>query len=162
MPDNNTQDPRPNWSEYFFGIAEAVSKRASCPGAKVGVVIVDPRDNHILSTGYNGSAPGESHCFDIGCLKDPNIHDGHCRRVIHAEMNAIGHAARHGTELRGAHLYTFFDRGESKSYELSSKSENPIADFPCLKCGQLIMATGIKEAFVYSGSRVAMFHNVSS
>src|SRR5688572_27353982 len=85
---------RPDWTEYFMGIAEAVSKRASCPRASVGAVLIDG-DCRILATGYNGSATNEPHCLDAGCL----IEDGHCQRAIHAEMNAVGYAARHGVSL---------------------------------------------------------------
>ncbi len=91
---------RPNWDDYFMLIAESVASRASCPRASVGVVIVST-DNRILSTGYNGSPPGELDCLEAGCT----IEDEHCQRAIHAEVNAIGHAARHGVELRGGRLY---------------------------------------------------------
>lgn len=33
-----------------------------CHSRKIGVVIVDPEDNRILGTGYNGPPPGTPHC----------------------------------------------------------------------------------------------------
>ena len=54
---------RPTWNEYFFAIAKVVASRATCPRALCGCVIVNPKTNHILSTGYNGAPPNESHCW---------------------------------------------------------------------------------------------------
>lgn len=73
-------------SEYFLGIALTVAQRSTCGRANVGAVLVNDL-YHIVATGYNGSPPGADHCIDegVGCL----IHEGHCIRTIHAEMNAI-------------------------------------------------------------------------
>ena len=92
-------DGRPDWPDYFMGVAEAVSKRASCPRASIGAVIVAP-DHTIVSTGYNGAPPGEPHCLDDGCI----IEDNHCQRSIHAEMNALVFARR---PLQGCHIYVY-------------------------------------------------------
>lgn len=91
---------RPTWHDYFTEIAAVVAKRATCPRAHCGAVLVSP-DNRILGTGYNGSAPGEPHCMDVGCLME----DGHCQRALHAEVNAIAFAARHGVRIEGARIY---------------------------------------------------------
>ena len=74
---------RPDWDRYFIRIAKEVASRSTCPRAAVGAVIV--KDNHIISTGYNGAVPGKPHCEDEGC----NVMDGHCQRAVHAEINAI-------------------------------------------------------------------------
>lgn len=159
---SNNNKKRASWRDYFLSIAEVVGTRATCPGASVGVVIVDPQTNRILSTGYNGSAPGDQHCTDVKCLKSPEINDNHCRRVIHAETNAIGHAARYGTALKGAHMYTSFSRGLAIGYALPRRYDGPLSDFPCLKCGQLMQATGIKEAYLKEGLNIVRFYNEAS
>ena len=101
MPDWVDPDTlRPSWDDYFFTIAGAVARRASCPRAQVGAVIVSA-DHYILSTGYNGAPPGLPHCFEVGC----RIEDGHCQRALHAEANAIAHAARNGVNIKGGTLY---------------------------------------------------------
>lgn len=41
-------------------IAEIVSKRSTCIKRKVGAILI--KDNHILSTGYNGAPSGFTHC----------------------------------------------------------------------------------------------------
>lgn len=127
---------RPNWDEYFFQIAEVVSRRSTCR-VKVGVVAVDD-EHHILMTGYNGSVPGEDHCTDVGCKfygyiapedlspfyhSTPTKVTRRCLRAVHAEQNAIGHAARRGISLEGATWY-FYPYG------------------PCQQCLLLLAVTG--------------------
>jgi deoxycytidylate deaminase len=59
MPSQSPQQiqgtDRPHWGIYFMQIAKDVAARSTCPRASVGAVIV--KDNHILSTGYNGAPP---------------------------------------------------------------------------------------------------------
>jgi dCMP deaminase len=74
---------RSDWDTYFLEIARAVAKRSTCPRLNVGCVIT--LNNKILTTGYNGSSPGEKHCDEVGC----HIVDNHCKRTIHAETNAL-------------------------------------------------------------------------
>ena len=73
---------RPTWDKYFMEIAKQVATRSTCERKQVGAVIV--RDKNILSTGYNGSIRGLSHCDEVGHLME----NGHCVRTIHAEINA--------------------------------------------------------------------------
>ena len=90
---------RPDWDDYFMGLAKAASERASCPRASIGAVIVRP-DNSVVSTGYNGAPRGEPHCLDEGCI----VEDGHCQRAIHAEMNALVYARE---PLNGYRIYVY-------------------------------------------------------
>lgn len=113
---------RLSWDEYFINIAREVSRRATCPRASVGAVIV--KDHRILSTGYNGAAPGEPHCTDEGCI----IVDSHCTRVIHAEVNAVAQAAKFGVCIDGATLYYWDSQQRTPS---------------CPNCNQVMKATGI-------------------
>ena len=50
--------------EYYLQIAETVSLRSTCIRRQYGAVIV--KDDRIISTGYNGSARGETNCCDVG------------------------------------------------------------------------------------------------
>ena len=92
-------DNRPPWDIYFLKLAMLVSERATCPRMHCGCVLV--KDKRILSTGYNGSIPGDAHCEDDGCM----IVDNHCVRTIHAEMNAIIQCSVHGISTHGATAY---------------------------------------------------------
>jgi len=110
---------RPSWDEYFMELAQVVAKRSTCNRRSVGAVLV--RDKRILTTGYNGSTPGQAHCTDVGCL----MVDNHCVRAIHAEQNAIIQGALHGIDLRGAVCY--------------------VTSAPCVHCSKMLIAAGIKR-----------------
>ena len=122
---------RISWDDYFLQIAKVIASRSTCPRASVGAVIV--KDNRIIATGYNGSLPGEPHCTEVGCL----IVNGHCERVIHAEMNAVAQAAKMGAPVDGATLY-YYD-----SLMRSAGS--------CSKCSQVMAAAGIKRLVSRNG-----------
>ena len=110
---------RAPWDTYFMNIARTVAERATCDRKHVGAVIV--RDKTILSTGYNGSIRGMEHCDEAGHLME----DGHCIRTVHAEANAILQAAKNGTAIDGATLY-------------STAS-------PCWPCFSLVANSGIRR-----------------
>ncbi|MFH0733822.1 MAG: deaminase [bacterium] len=115
---------RPSWDEYFLKLAMLVSERATCPRMHCGCVLV--REKRILSTGYNGSIPGDGHCEDIGCY----VVDNHCIRTIHAEMNALLQCSIHGVSTKGASAY--------------------ITNMPCTNCAKALIAAGITEIIVFS------------
>ena len=115
---------RPDWDTYFLKLAMLASERATCPRMHCGCVLV--KDNHVLSTGYNGSLPGTPHCYDVGCL----VVDNHCVRTNHAEMNAICQAARHGMALAGATAY--------------------VTNLPCTACAKALIAVGIIRVVIFS------------
>lgn len=115
---------RPAWDTYFLKLAMLVSERATCPRMHCGCVLV--RDKRILSTGYNGSIPGDVHCEDDGCM----IVENHCVRTIHAEMNAILQCSIHGISTEGATAY--------------------ITNMPCTNCSKALITSGIKEIVIFS------------
>ena len=120
---------RPNWDEYFLGLLEPLSKRATCDRGRSASVIVSPH-NTILTTGYVGSPPGQPHCDDVGHLMKTVTHeDGHqsqhCVRTLHAEENAILQAAKDGVQIGGAIMYTKM--------------------VPCYNCAMRIVRVGIKK-----------------
>lgn len=81
---------RPDWDTYFLEMAFHVAKRSTCLRKQVGCILVS-ESNRILSTGYNGNAPGESHCIDKPCefaSLPKGIGLNKCSSV-HAEVNAI-------------------------------------------------------------------------
>ena len=112
---------RADWNQYFMGIAHQAATRATCPRKHVGAVIV--RDRTVLSTGYNGSVRGLSHCEDVGCVME----DGHCVTTVHAEANAILQAAKNGVSIEGGELYTTAS--------------------PCWNCFKLIANVGILRIY---------------
>jgi dCMP deaminase len=119
----------------FLNIAREIANASTCTRGNVGAVIV--QDRRIVSTGYNGAPPGMPHCTEVGCdvrMVDKSVYDeprlnvettSGCQRAIHAELNAIAWAARHGVATDGGIMYATHG--------------------PCLKCAQAILACGIVE-----------------
>ncbi|MFW0837911.1 MAG: deoxycytidylate deaminase [Candidatus Komeilibacteria bacterium] len=131
MSKGKSKHIRPSWDEYFLKIMETVALRATCGRGRAGCVIT--HENRIISTGYVGAPPGIADCDEVGHLiiqstnendDSGELHD-HCVRTIHAEQNAIVHAARVGTALQGSTLYCRME--------------------PCAVCARLIIAAGIKR-----------------
>ena len=55
-----------------------------------------------MASGFNGAPPGHPHCSDVGCLTFEGEGPA-CKRVVHAEHNAILQNSR---AAKGASLYT--------------------------------------------------------
>lgn len=103
--------------------AHAPHHGANCYGSKIGAVLV--LGDRVISTGYNGTPAGMLNCIDGGCLRckdryleklgqtskmsDPSHTAGAALDrciCVHAEQNALLAAARFGTRVEGATLYT--------------------------------------------------------
>jgi len=129
---------RPSKDDYYLGIAEAVSKRSTCLLRKYGAIIV--KDDVIVSTGYNGAARKVKDCLELGfCLKEEveapqGIGYDFCIGV-HAEENAIIHAARHGASVVDGTLYIY---GEF------AKDGTVAEAHSCERCRRAIINAGIK------------------
>ncbi len=114
---------RPSWDDYFMAITQLIATRGTCDRLYTGAILV--KDKRIISSGYNGSAPGLPHCFEVGHLME----EGHCVRTIHGELNALLQAAVQGsTSTVGATMYTKYS--------------------PCIHCTKYIIACGIKRVVV--------------
>lgn len=81
---------RPSEHETWLLVAHAVAARGTCRRRRVGCVLVSS-DGQVLSTGYNGVAPGAPHCTDHPCpgaAAATGTDLGACE-AIHAEQNAL-------------------------------------------------------------------------
>ena len=121
---------RLDWDSYFMNIAQLVAERSTCNRAKIGAVIV--RDRNIIATGYNGSPMGLPHCTEVGCLvyvsRNPNgEEEENCFRTIHAEINAIAQAAKHGVRIDGSDMY--------------------VTASPCIHCLKVLINVGVKSIY---------------
>lgn len=78
---------RKNWDEYFIGLLEPISERATCDRGRNAALIV--RGHRIITTGYVGAPCGLPHCDEVGHLmrrvvaEDDTISQ-HCIRTNHA------------------------------------------------------------------------------
>lgn len=116
---------RPNWDDYFMGIAHAVAERSDCERSQVGAVVV--KDRRIRGTGYNGAPAGRPGCLScprrrstVAPNTDYSEGPGRCV-AVHAEANALLYCDR--ADLVGATIY--------------------ITREPCFDCDKLIQAAGV-------------------
>lgn len=126
--------------EWFMKMATLVSERSTCARMQTGCVIV--HDNRVISIGYNGTACNQEHCVDHWKEKwskdeaskswkeylnsdrfATEHHEWSVANECHGEHNAILWAAKHGTPLKGTHMYSLFS--------------------PCVQCAKAIAMSGI-------------------
>jgi len=124
---------RPGWDHYFMQIAAVVATRSTCLRRQVGALLV--YNKRILSTGYNGTPSGLSHCREVGCLREklevPSGERHELCRGLHAEQNAIIQAAIHGVAIKDSVLYC--------------------THYPCAVCAKMLVNAGI-SAIVLEGN----------
>ena len=124
---------------YLWNLAFAAAARGTCDRFRGGCVVA--RDGILISTGYNGSAPGEPHCSDVGhdmiwtSRQDPFVEtitetESHCVRTIHAEINAIVGAAYIGVSIRDCDWY--------------------FTGTPCWRCSRVIARLNPQRLFICS------------
>ena len=103
--------------QALIDIAGIIGESGTCSRLQVGAVLT--RSRRIISTGYNGTPSGMSHCYhDEG-------DDRPCEAAVHAEANVIAFAAKHGVTTWYSVLYTTHS--------------------PCVICARLLINAGIKE-----------------
>lgn len=121
---NGMTGERPDWDEYFLGIARAVSQRSDCERDKVGAVVVGA-DRRIRATGYNGAPSGQPGCGSCP-RRVSDVLPGSCYSncvAIHAELNALLFCDRQ--DLPGSTLY--------------------VTRRPCYGCMKAIYASGVHK-----------------
>ena len=104
--------------EYLLNEVFNAAKRSTCLRLQVGAVLV--REGRPILAGYNGSLSGFPHCTPESCNRDIS-----CKNTVHAEVNVIYFAARHGIATAGAALWC--------------------TDSPCKICAEAIIQAGITE-----------------
>lgn len=122
-----TKTTRPSLESTYAEMALLIAKRSTCTHRDQGAALV--LDDHLISVGYNGSAPGQPHCIDLGsCAKAENLP---CRAEgLHAESNAIAFAAKLGISIAGATLFTVYS--------------------PCRTCCNILKVAGIERVLFIS------------
>ena len=108
---------RITWEELFVENAILFSKRSTCNRLHVGCVLV--KDNHVISSGYNGFLPGVIH--------KSAMRDGHEQNTVHAEANCIADCAKRGISVDKCIAY--------------------VTHYPCMMCAKLMLASGISSVF---------------
>ena len=145
---------RPDKDHYYLNIAREVARRSTCLRRWYGAVIV--KNDQIISTGYAGAARGAVNCSDLGYCprQEAGIPHGEryelCRSV-HAEMNAIIHAAR--ADMIGSTLYLVGIEAKDGSIVMNAK--------PCKICARLIINAGIKTVKVLENQKLVTTYDVN-
>lgn len=139
--------------EVLMQTALLFAQRSTCVRVKAGAVVTV--DNRIVSTGYNGNAPGKEHCYDHFIKQYKEIpqetrnslfptfedylnhwsfkeihHNWAIEHELHAEMNAIIYCAKKGISINGGSIYTTYS--------------------PCLFCVKSILHAGIKHVYYHT------------
>jgi dCMP deaminase len=118
---------RPSFDATFMEMCGLVSQRTTCPRRAVGAVIA--KDNHVLTTGYNGAPKGFPHPIDTGCIREElGIPSGQFSDVcpcLHAEQNAILQAALFGVSVKDGTLYCTTQ--------------------PCTQCARMVVNSGLRR-----------------
>ena len=122
---------RPTLEEAHIEVARIMGTRSTCRHRDQGAVLV--KDGHIVSVGYNGSAPGQPHCINMNyCRKTEGLP---CRAEgLHAESNALAFAAKLGISVSGSVLYSVYS--------------------PCRTCCNILKVAGVVGVIyteIYSG-----------
>ena len=95
--------------KVYMDMAESIATLSKARRNKVGCVLVTPEN--VMLASFNGTPSG----WDNNCEYEEVTDDPHFEpvtflvskpTVIHAELNAILHAARQGVSVKNATLYT--------------------------------------------------------
>jgi dCMP deaminase len=103
-------------------ICKLLSLQSTCSRVKVGSAI--EREGRIISTGYNGTLPGDTHCDERKDIYKDH-HEFALKFEAHAEMNAIVFAAKNGISIKDSNLYCLYS--------------------PCFNCAKMIIQSKIKR-----------------
>lgn len=122
------RDVRPNWDEFFLGLAEAASARAECVRRRCGAVVV--KNRLVVGLGFNGALPGAPSCLDGACprgllSKDECLPGSDYSNCIadHAERNALRNT--NPEEREGSTVY--------------------VNSAPCAGCQTLMRSMGVEK-----------------
>lgn len=132
-------------TNYYLDIAETVMERCTCIRRHYGAIIV--KNDQIISTGYVGSPRGRQNCTNLGyCMREklgiPRGERYEMCRSVHAEQNAIIHAARN--DMIGSTLYLV-----GKEYSTGEYIKNAN---PCSLCKRFIINAGIETVVIRDDS----------
>lgn len=111
------------WGRRFGGLATYIAQWSKDESTRVGAVIFDNQTRQIIATGYNGPPRGFDDSLVARAPREYKL-----ATTVHAELNALLQAARHGTALEGKWLVTTLS--------------------PCSNCAAAIVQTGIERVIV--------------
>lgn len=106
----------------WLEMAEVVSKDSKCVSLKVGCILV--RDDHVISTGVNGTPKNFTNCCDKFTCRGPAHSKWSAKHEIHSELNSIIHSP---TTIKGSVAY--------------------VSSSPCFNCSKHLIAGGVTAVY---------------
>jgi len=134
---------RPSFDDFYMVMAELLATRSECPRRSVGCVIVSKR-GRVLSTGYNGVAPGRTPCIVNNC------------------PGAIYKSGYGLDECRSSHSEASALVTLEKPFEADTIY---VTTAPCINCTKMILLTSIRRVVFridYAASGEALWDNPST
>lgn len=135
---------RPDWDDWAIGIAKAVATRADCTRRQVGAVVLDTH-NRVLSTGYNGAAPGRPGCATAGACPRGRTDTATVAPGSSYDTGAGSCTANHAE----GNALLFADAMRRRGGWIA------VTDEPCGGCHRLIAGSGLARAVWPGGSWTA-------
>lgn len=121
---------RLSFMDMFAHILIITPKRSSCLFVDAGALIIDEKENRIVTSGYNGPPSGGDNCFEVGCSRivkgEIRKGEGRCRG-LHGEVNTLLHALKYRIKINGFSM-------------MSSRK-------PCYDCSKIIANSGLKKVY---------------
>lgn len=153
---------RPTWDKYFIDMCDVVATRATCDRKHVGAVVVI--DKRPVTTGYNGSIPGEAHCDDPDNFwqcqicghkteEEPRFVKGQ-GYICERDLSCFGYPMkkRHGGhDMEDGHCVRTIHAEvnaltQAARLGISTKGATLYCNtLPCWNCFKTIVAAGVKE-----------------
>lgn len=114
---------------FFMKTAFMLAENSQCVSHRVGAIIV--KDSRIISIGYNGTPPGMMNCNELFDKEFDRAEHNRwsSQNEIHAEMNALAFAAKHGLSVEGCDMYVTIS--------------------PCNDCLKNLVMNGIENVYYY-------------
>ena len=113
------------WKGRFLSSAVHAASWSRDPSTKVGAVLVNPQDNTVVATGFNGFPRGVD-----DSTERYNDRPTKYAMVVHAELNAVIQA---GKASEGAWMFCTM--------------------FPCNECAKAIIQAGVERILVPNGTK---------
>lgn len=143
---------RPGFDDWALLLAAAVSVRGDCRRKQVGAVILDPR-NRVVSTGYNGAAPGGPSCLAGACPRGrhflaPRLDASSAAQCICGVRWPCSEAVEPGSSYDSGPGTCIALHAEQNCIIWADPSRLPgatiaVTDEPCTGCARMIAGTGI-------------------
>lgn len=132
---------RPSRDDLYISMAKLVAQRTTCLRRAVGCVLTNAR-GHVLATGYNGVAAGQSHCNDS--MRYNAQHDRWEATDIHPRA-CPGSQEPSGTNLDACQAIHAEQNALLQCRDVWEIDTCYCTASPCMTCAKLLLNTSCKR-----------------